>query len=118
MIASLSLRQAKTISSSKNGAHRAIANGQPSIPPIAKQKIPFPVFRPPLQFMNMAIPRNVVYMAKLDGRKEADAWNIPGLNIIDIIKKRATRGFKVLLITTNICVWEMAQTKASAYRMK
>ena len=71
--ASPSLRNAKTISSNKNGADKAIANGHPRSPPSAKQNIPDAVFSPPLQFMNMDIPRNVVYMVKLDGRNEADA---------------------------------------------
>jgi hypothetical protein len=100
----LSLRNAKTISSNKNGADKAIANGQPRIPPTAKQQIPCAVFRPPLQFINIDMPKNVVYMAKLDGRKDADAWNIPGLNIIAIIKNRAIRGFRMLFITRNIWV--------------
>jgi hypothetical protein len=68
--------------------------------------------------MNIDMPKNVVYMAKLDGRKEADAWNMPGLKIKAIIKNKAIRGFRVLLITRNICIWEIAQTKAKAYRMK
>jgi hypothetical protein len=68
--------------------------------------------------MNAAIPNIVVYMAKLDGRKAADAWNMPGLKIIAIMKNMAIRGFKMLLMTRNICVWQRAQTKAKAYRMK
>jgi hypothetical protein len=116
--ASLSLRNANTVSSSKNGAHNAIENGHPKTPPTAKQNIPCAVFSPPLQFMNIDIPTKVVYMAKLDGRKEADAWNIPGLNIRAIIKNKAIRGFRMLLITRNICIWQRAQTNAKAYRMK
>jgi hypothetical protein len=116
--ASLSLRNANTVSSIKNGAHKAIENGHPRIPPTAKQNIPCAVFNPPLQFMNIDIPKNVVYMAKLDGRKEADAWNMPGLKIKAIIKKRAIRGFRMLFITRNICIWQMAQTNAKTYRMK
>jgi hypothetical protein len=45
--------------------------------------------------MNAAIPSIVVYIAKLDGRKEADEMNIPGLNIMAIIKNRAIRGFNM-----------------------
>lgn len=116
--ASLLLRVAKTISSNKNGADNAIANGHPSIPPSAKQKIPCAVFNPPLQFMNCAIPNIVIYIAKLEGRKEADAWNIPGLNTIAIMKNRAIRGFNVLFTTRNIMVWQRAQPKARIYRMK
>jgi hypothetical protein len=116
--ASPSLRNAKTISSNKNGADKAIANGHPRSPPSAKQNIPCAVFSPPLQFMNIDIPKNVVYMVKLDGRNEADAWNMPGLKIRAIIKNRAIRGFSVVFITRNICVSEMAQTKASIYRTK
>jgi len=116
--ASLLLRDAKIISSNKNGADRAIANGHPSIPPRAKQNIPGAVFNPPLQFMNCAIPNIVVYIAKLDGRKEADAWNIPGLNTIAIKKNRAIRGFSVLFTTRKSIVWLMAHPKARTYRMK
>jgi hypothetical protein len=118
MIASLLLNIAKTISSKRNGADRAMAKGQPIKPPTANQNIPWAVFNPPLQFMKAAIPNIVVYIAKLDGRKDAEAWNIPGLKIMDIIKNRATRGFKVLLITLNSTVWHKAQMNAKAYRMK
>jgi hypothetical protein len=83
--ASLLLKKAKTTSSNKNGADRAIAKGHPNIPPTAKKKIPCAVFKPPLQFIKAAIPSIVVYIAKLDGRKEADAWNMPGLKIIAIM---------------------------------
>lgn len=95
-----------------------MAKGQPIKPPTANQNIPWAVFNPPLQFMKAAIPNIVVYIAKLDGRKDAEAWNIPGLKIMDIIKNRATRGFKVLLITLNSTVWHKAQMNAKAYRMK
>jgi hypothetical protein len=116
--ASLLLRNAKMTSSNKNGADKAIENGHPNTPPIANQVMPWAVFNPPLQFMNAAIPSIVVYIAKLDGRKEADEMNIPGLNIIAIMKNRAIRGFNVLLITRNNCVWHRAQMKARLYRMK
>jgi hypothetical protein len=99
--ASLLLRNANRSSSNKNGADRAMENGHPSIPPTANQKMPCAVFSPPLQFMNAAIPSIVVYMAKLDGRKATDAWNIPGLNIIAIMKNKAMRGLNVLLMTLN-----------------
>jgi hypothetical protein len=102
--ASLSLRNANTASSTKNGKHKAIENGHPKIPPTAKQNMPCEVFSPPLQFMNIDIPRKVVYMVKLDGRKEADAWNMPGLKIRAIMKKSAIRGFRILFMTRNICV--------------
>ena len=116
--ASLLLKNARTISSNRNGAHSAMENGHPSTPPTAKANMPCAVLRPPLQFMKAAIPTIVVYIAKLDGRKDADAWNIPGLNTMDIIKNMAIRGFSVLLITRNMYVWEMAQINARAYRMK
>ena len=68
--------------------------------------------------MNAAIPSIVVYIAKLDGKKAAEAWNIPGLNIIAIMKNRAIRGLRVPLMTRNIWVWQSAQTKARMYRIK
>ena len=71
--ASLLLRDANTISSKRNGKHRAIENGHPNTPPRANQNMPWAVFNPPRQFMNDAIPAIVVYIAKLEGRKDADA---------------------------------------------
>jgi hypothetical protein len=118
MKASLLLRLAKTSSSNRNGADNAIAKGHPSIPPTANQNIPCEVFKPPLQFMNAAIPSIVMYIAKLEGRKAAEAWKIPGLDTIAIKKNKATRWFNVILTTLNIWVWHKAQTKAKTYRMK
>jgi hypothetical protein len=68
--------------------------------------------------MKAAMPSIVVYIAKLDGKKAADAWNIPGLNTIAMRKNRAILGFKMLLMTRNNCVSQMAQINARAYRMK
>lgn len=110
--ASLLLKLAKISSSNRNGADKATANGHPSTPPIANQNIPWAVFSPPFQFMKAAIPNIVVYIAKLEGRKAAEAWNIPGLKTIAMRKNSAIRGFNVVLTTRNICVWHRAQTKA------
>lgn len=118
MNASLLLRLARMISSTRNGKESAIAKGHPSIPPTPNQPMPHAVFSPPLQFMKDDIPNIVQYIAKLEGRKAAEAWNIPGLKIMAKKKKRATRGLSVLLTTRNIMVWHRAQTKARAYRMK
>ena len=49
--------------------------------------------------MKAAVPSIVVYIAKLDGRYDAEAWNMPGLKIIAIMKKRAMRGLRILLMT-------------------
>lgn len=118
MKASLLLKLANMTSSKRKGKQRAIANGHPRIPPTANKTIPWVVFRPPFQFMNEAMPAIVVYIAKLDGRKDADAWNMPGLKTIAIKKNMATRGFKVPLMTRNIHVWQRAHVKARAYRIK
>lgn len=64
-----------TTSSSREGAHIARLNGQPSSPPSADQKIPATV----LLRTNAAVASMVVYMAKELGRKAAAAWNIPAL---------------------------------------
>lgn len=64
-----SLNIAKTASSSINGAQSAEANGQPSTPAAANQKIPEAVFNPPRQFMNEEAPSITIYMAKLEGKK-------------------------------------------------
>jgi len=79
--ASLLLILANNNSSTMNGAHNATENGHPRIPPTANQTIPCAVFKPPLQFIKAANPRNVVHIAKLDGKKDADEWNMPGLKI-------------------------------------
>src|SRR5271167_4691237 len=91
--ASLLLKVAKTSSSNKNGADSAIEKGQPIMPPSANQKMPDAVFKPPRQLIKAAIPSRVVYIAKLEGRYEADAWNIPGLNTMAIRKNKAILGF-------------------------
>lgn len=85
MRASPLLRHAKTNSSNRNGADKAIEKGHPRTPPTAKKNMPHAVLSPPFQFMKAAIPNIVVYMAKLDGRKAAEAWNIPGLKSMAII---------------------------------
>lgn len=116
--ASLLLKLASMASSIKYGSERAIAKGHPRMPPRAKKPMPHAVFRPPFQFMKEDMPNIVQYMAKLEGRYAAEAWNIPGLDTMAKKKKRATRGFKVLLITRKREVWQRAQTKARKYRMK
>ena len=73
MNASLLLILAKTISSAKKGADKAIENGHPSMPPMANQIMACIVFKPPRQFIKAAIPSMVVYIAKLEGRNAADA---------------------------------------------
>jgi hypothetical protein len=65
---SLSLIMAKKTSSSTNGAHNAMAKGQPRTPPRAYQNMPCDVLIPPRQFMKHAAPTMAMYMAKLDGR--------------------------------------------------
>lgn len=62
------LISASSPSSSKNGALKAIANGQPMMPPAANHAIPEAVLSPPLQFMKAAAPSIPVYMVKLEGR--------------------------------------------------
>lgn len=84
-----------------NGRHKAIEKGHPRTPPKENQNIPWDVLMPPFQFMNAAMPAIAVYIAKLDGRKAADARNIPGLVTIAIMKNRAIRGFSVPFMTRN-----------------
>ena len=76
--------------------------------------MPCAVLRPPLQLMKAAMPIIVVYIAKLDGRKEVEARNMPGLKIIEMRKNMAILGFRVVLMTRNNAVWETAQKKARA----
>jgi hypothetical protein len=75
---SLSLMMARKASSSRKGAHKAMAKGQPKMPATANQKMPQDVFRPPRQSIKAAAPSMAAYMAKLEGRYEALAWKFPG----------------------------------------
>ena len=105
-------------SSTRNGAQRAAAKGQPTTPPMANQSMAHDVFRPPRQFMKAAVPIMTIYMAKLDGRYAVLAWKFPGLHTVAMMKNRPMRGFRVLLRTRNSIVWQRAHAKARAYRTK
>ena len=118
MNASLSLKKVKTTSSRMYGAQSAAANGHPRMPPMANQKIPCEVLSPPRQFMNAAAPSMHMYMAKLDGKKAALAWKLPGLVTVAMRKKMAILPLRVRLMTLNRTVWHSAQTKARPYRTK
>jgi len=65
--------KAMMISSSRRGITNAPANGQPTMAPIPNHIIPWAVFCPPLQSRKAVRPSMDVYIAKLDGRKEAEA---------------------------------------------
>ena len=60
---------------------------------------------PPRQFMNEAAPSIHIYMAKLDGRKDALAWKFPGLITVAIKKNMPILPFIVRLMTLNRTVW-------------
>lgn len=90
---------ASRASSKRNGTARAIAKGQPIIPPAANQAIPAAVLNPPVQSMKAAAPNMPVYMAKLEGRYAVLAWKFPGLRIKARMKKTPMRGWTVRLIT-------------------
>ena len=65
----------------------AAAKGQPSTAPAPMAKMPCAVRNlPPRQSMKAAMPSIVVYIAKLEGRYEILAWNIPGAVAIIITK--------------------------------
>lgn len=59
---------ARRASSRRNGVARAMANGQPMIPPAANQAIPAAVLNPPVQSMKAAAPNMPVYIVKLEGK--------------------------------------------------
>ena len=63
--------------------------------------------------MKAAIPSMVVYIAKLDGRNEVEARNMPGLKNIDMRKNMAMRGLRVIDTTRKSWVWATAQKAAS-----
>ena len=84
-----------TNSSSKRGIIRAPANGQPTIAPRPNHIIPCGIFSPPLQSKKAVRPNMDVYIVKLAGRNDADAWNIPGLNAAIMRNKRPIRGLSV-----------------------
>jgi hypothetical protein len=101
-----------------NGAIRAEAKGHPTMPPIPNHIIPAAVLEPPCQSIKDARPNMDVYIAKLDGSKETDAWIIPGLNASIMRKSMPSRGFKVREMTLNSFASHAAQRVASARRMK
>ena len=63
----------------------APAKGQPKHAPMAIQKIPWAVRRPPRQSMKAAMLSITKYIAKLDGRYEMLAWKKPGEVAVIII---------------------------------
>lgn len=65
---SLSLNKASKTSSNTKGAHRAMTNGHPKMPPTANQNMPWDVLIPPRQLIKAAAPSIAMYMAKLEGR--------------------------------------------------
>lgn len=67
--ASLSLKSARTPSSSINGRQSAAEKGHPRMPATANQKMPRDVLRPPRQFIKDEAPSMHMHMAKLEGRK-------------------------------------------------
>jgi hypothetical protein len=61
-------------------------------------------FNPPRQFMKAAAPSMQAYMAKLEGRKAALAWKLPGLMTVMRRKNMPTRPFIVELVAWNMRV--------------
>ena len=60
--------------------------------------------------MKAAIPSMVVYIAKLDGRYEMLAWNMPGDVAMMRSHKIAILGFRVAAMALNNLVSHSAQT--------
>jgi hypothetical protein len=58
------------------------------------------------------------YMAKLDGKRAAEAWNMPGLKTMIIRNSTPIRGFSVLEMAEKSFVSHAAQMKARAMRIK
>lgn len=75
------------------------------------------MFWPPLQSKKAARPSIEVYIVKLDGRKEAAAWNMPGLNATIMRNKRPILGLSVRHIAEYNRVWDAAQTTAKKNRI-
>lgn len=70
-----------TNSSNMNGTIKTKAKGHPNNPPSANQNTTLAVFNPSFLSMKSAIPNIVVYIAKVEGKKVAVAWNIPAERI-------------------------------------
>lgn len=80
--------------------------------------MPAAVLSPPFQSMNAAAPNMFVYMVKLEGRYEVEAWNMPGLKTMAMRKNIAILGFKVLAIVENRRVSQQAHMKPRTRRRK
>lgn len=115
---SLSLNTARMASSTRKGAHRAAAKGQPMRPPTANQNMPCDVLIPPFQFMKATVPSMTMYMAKLEGRYAVLAWKLPGLRTTAMRKNKPIRWLRVRLMIRHSSVWHSAQAKARTYRTK
>lgn len=56
-------------------------------------------------------------MVNVEGRKAAEAWNMPGLNTMIIRNKRPMRGLRERQIAEYNRVWHAAQKKARKIRI-
>lgn len=106
-----------TTSSTRRGIIRAPANGQPTIAPRPNHIIPWGIFWPPLQSRKALSPSIEVYIVKLDGRNEVEAWNMPGLNATTIRNKRPILGLSVRQTAEYSLVSQAAQNAAKANRI-
>jgi hypothetical protein len=68
--------------------------------------------------MKAVTPSMVVYMAKLEGRYAADAWNMPVLVTVMIKKMMAILGLRARETTENSLVSQTAHTNARTIRRK
>lgn len=104
-------------SSSSKGIINAPAKGQPRMAPTPNHMIPSAVFCFPCPSKNAESPSMEVYMAKLDGRKAAEAWKKPGLNTTIIKNRSPIRGLSFRQMAEYRRVSHAAQMKANAKRI-
>jgi hypothetical protein len=58
-----------------------------------------------------------IYIVKLEGRKDAVAWNMPGLKATIMRKNRPILGLSVRQIAAYSLIWQAAQTMARKKRI-
>jgi hypothetical protein len=80
--------------------------------------IPCAVFWLFLQSKKAARPSIDAYIVKLDGRNDAEAWNIPGLNAAIMRNSSPILGLKVRQIAEYSLVWQAAHIMARKNRIK
>jgi hypothetical protein len=96
--------------------HMAMLKGHPNNPPSANQNTPSAVRKPRRRSINAAVPSIVVYMANVDGKNAAAAWNMPALVMVVIKYRIPTRRLMFVDTAVYSLVSQNAQKMASRHR--